>query len=112
MSRVAVEGEPKRMEEKILTQHPQGKQGVRISRAKYDAVRQAILDALAVQEPISYRDLGDAVAQHLEGSFEGSLGWYYTTVKLDLEARNEIERVPGARPQQLRRASGGAKQDD
>ena len=32
-----------------------------------------------------------------------SVGWYATTVKLDLEARGLIERVPDARPQRLRR---------
>ena len=29
-------------------------------------------------------------------------GWYLTTVKLDLEARNIIERIPNKSPQQLR----------
>jgi len=33
----------------------------------------------------------------------GSTGWYTTTVKLDLEAKGEIERVPGSTPQRLRR---------
>lgn len=33
----------------------------------------------------------------------GSVSWYTTTVKLDLEARGELERVPGSRPQRLRR---------
>jgi hypothetical protein len=32
-----------------------------------------------------------------------SVGWYVTTVKLDLEARKRIERVPGSNPQLLRR---------
>lgn len=31
----------------------------------------------------------------------GSVGWYTTTVKLDLEARGEIARVESARPQRL-----------
>jgi len=33
----------------------------------------------------------------------GSAGWYTWTVKLDLKARGFIERVPGSKPQRLRR---------
>jgi hypothetical protein len=33
----------------------------------------------------------------------GSVTWYTVTVKLDLEARGEIERVPRSRPQRVRR---------
>ena len=36
--------------------------------------------------------------------FEGaSAGWYLVTVKLDLEARGEIQRLPGSGPHRLRR---------
>ena len=96
-------------EERIMTQHPEGKQGVNISRAKYEAVREAILAALAEQEPQTFRGLQAAVEERLRGGFEGSIGWYYTTVKLDLEARGEIERVPGASPQELRRVGGSTE---
>ncbi len=41
-------------------------------------------------------------AARLPGDFEGSVGWYATTVKLDLEARGLIERMPGESPQVLR----------
>ena len=34
--------------------------------------------------------------------WDGSVSWYFTTVKLDLEARNILMRVPGTRPQQIR----------
>ena len=33
----------------------------------------------------------EAVADHLEGQMEGSIGWYAVTVKLDMEARGQIE---------------------
>ncbi|MBW3603547.1 MAG: hypothetical protein KY460_01340 [Actinobacteria bacterium] len=32
---------------------------------------------------------------------EASVGWYTTAVKLDLEAREVISRVPGSSPQLL-----------
>jgi hypothetical protein len=95
------------MDDKILTRHPDAsKQGTRISRAKYDAVRQAILDTLAVNDgTYLFRELPDAVGQRLP-DFDGSIGWYTTTVKLDLEARGEIARVPNQSPQQLTLTGG------
>jgi hypothetical protein len=92
------------VEDRIQTQHPDpDKKGVRISRTKYDAIRAAILAALAEREPEVFYELLSSVEKRLGDSFEGSIGWYYTTVKLDLEARREIERIAGTSPQQLRR---------
>ena len=34
----------------------------------------------------------------------GSVSWYATTVKLDMEVKGDIVRVPGAKPQRLRLA--------
>lgn len=90
------------MAEKIMTLHPEGKQGVNISKRKYDVVRQAILDALRARGEMTFTDLIDTVRSELAGTFEGSINWYVTTVKLDLEARGEIERIPKKRPQCLR----------
>ena len=90
------------MVEKILTLHPQGKTGVNVSRQKYDVIRQAILDVLQAQEEVTFKDLTESVRRRLEGSFDGSISWYVTTVKLDLEARTLIERIPGSSPQRLR----------
>ena len=89
------------MEEKIETLHPEGKQGVRISRQKYDAIRQAILSVLAAQGEIRFKDLPAEVEATLQTSFDGSISWYVTTVKLDLDARGLLERVPGSKPQRL-----------
>jgi len=41
----------------------------------------------------------------LQSSFDGSISWYVTTVKLDAEARGLIQRVPKSRPQRLRLAA-------
>ena len=90
-------------EEKFLTLHPEeGKQGVNISRAKYEMIRQAILNAIRSQGSISFQGLVSLIDYNLRNRFEGSIPWYVTTVKLDLEARGEIERVPGAGEQHLR----------
>lgn len=90
------------MDKRILTLHPQGKQGVNISQAKYDQVRQTLLGLLRRHKTMTFAELTQAAAQALRGKFDGSVSWYVTTVKLDLEARGEIERVAGAGPQQLR----------
>jgi hypothetical protein len=48
-------------EEKILTLNRDGKQGVNISKAKYDQVRNAILETMKSQETITMADLSKAV---------------------------------------------------
>ena len=85
-----------------MTLHPQGKAGVRISQAKYDVLRAAILSALTDEGEIAFGDLPTAVEARLPTPFDGSINWYVSTVKLDLEARNEIERIPDRNPQHLR----------
>ena len=90
------------MSETILTLHPQGKQGVNISREKYNGIKAAIFDTLQTQGPMSHTELTSQVDAALSGSFDGSIPWYVTTVKLDLEARGAIERLPNTRPEQLR----------
>ena len=89
------------MEERILTRHPQGKKGVNISKQKYDAMRAAITKTLAAGD-MTHTDLVKGVEQRLQGGFDGSVKWYVETVKLDLEARGVIERVPKTSPQLLR----------
>ncbi len=93
------------MGERIKTLHPQGKQGVNIEKEKYDTVAAAILASIQAAGVLPFSDLAAAVTSRLPANFEGSIGWYTTTVKLDLEARGRIERVPGATPQQLRLAA-------
>jgi hypothetical protein len=85
-----------------MTKHPEKKEGVNIQRDKYEQMCSAIELALKENGPQTFQALNQAVVQKLEGNFEGSIGWYYTTVKLDLEARGEIERISGSKPQTLR----------
>jgi hypothetical protein len=93
------------MEEKIMTLHPEaGKAGVNIDRQKYEMMRDIIVDIIALSGEFDFRDLPNAVGRRLNNSFDGSIGWYTTTVKLDLEARGIIERIPNSRPQRLRLA--------
>jgi uncharacterized protein (DUF2461 family) len=78
-------------EKKILTKHPLGKSGKNIDKQKYDAVRAAILSALAKKE-LTHTDLFTQLNKGLKGKFTGNISWYGETVKLDLEARKIIQR--------------------
>jgi hypothetical protein len=90
------------MDQKILTLHPQGKTGVNISKVKYDQMRATILDTLATHGEMTFKDLNDAVGAKLDGKFDGSISWYCISVKLDLEARSVLMRVPKTSPQRIR----------
>jgi hypothetical protein len=88
-------------EERILTIHPQGKTGVSISKAKYDLVRAGLLDCLKAK-PLTQEELIACVTKKLRANFEGSMKWYAEVVKLDLEAKGEIERVPSKKQETYR----------
>ena len=91
------------MADRIMTQHPEKKKGVNIQRGKYEQICAAIESVLVEDGPQTFQALNQAVNQKLDGNFDGSIGWYYTTVKLDLEARGVIicERKSG-QPQMIR----------
>lgn len=70
----------------------------------------AILRAVPEEEPgLEFRDLPDAVGDLLEPDELklkrlGSIAWYTTTVKLDLEVKGALRRVKGSSPQRLVRS--------
>ena len=92
------------MQDMVKTLHPQKKQGVNISRDKYDTIRKAIMSELRANKEMTFMKLSRAVEKEVRGKFDGSVMWYVTTVKLDLEARREVKRVPNSRPQLVRLA--------
>lgn len=92
------------MKDMIRTLHPEKKPGVNISKTKYEIIRKAILSTLHSQKEMTFMNLSRAVEKEVNGSFEGSVNWYVTTVKLDLEARGMIKRVPNSRPQLVKLA--------
>lgn len=85
-------------EEKILTLHPEGKQGVNIDLKKYQQMAEAILQVLQHEKPTS-TELTASVSDILGSGFDGSIAWYLISVKLDLEARKTIRRIPNTRPE-------------
>jgi len=87
-------------EELFLTIQPEpARQGVRIDQAKYQAVHEAITQNLRLYGSMTFTQLGALVEEQLQATFTGSVTWFYTAVKLDMEAHGEIRRVPNSRPQ-------------
>jgi hypothetical protein len=89
-------------EERILTKHPKGKDGVNILKRRYDVIKEFILETIKEYGEITYNSLSDLAVEKLNENFEGKVVWYIVTVKLDLEARNMIERIPKTSPHKLR----------
>ena len=87
------------MRDKIRTLHPEKKQGVNISKEKYEIIRDAILSIMYAQKEITFMKLTHGVEKTLNGKIEGSVTWHVTTVNLDLEARGTIKYIPHSRPQ-------------
>ncbi|MBI5566387.1 MAG: hypothetical protein HY870_15920, partial [Chloroflexi bacterium] len=72
---------------------------------KRDVIQAAILETLRRHEKLTFEDLTRSVEQKLSGKFDGSIRWYVTTVKLDLEACHVIERVKDKRREFVRLAA-------
>jgi hypothetical protein len=84
-------------DETIKTLHPQGKTGRTISKQKYDIVKEALLSVMKDTE-LTHNELFAKLDEKLKGKFDGNIGWYGETIKLDLEARQIIERT-SSKPQ-------------
>ncbi len=95
-------------EDKVLCETPTpGKQPTRIAKWKYELVRSAILAEVPDDDKgVEFNRLAELVERRIpaeELKRLGSVSWYTTTVKLDMEVNGEIKRVAGVTPQRLRR---------
>lgn len=88
--------------DKIETLHPAGKKGVNILRRRYELVRGFIEQTVRERGPLTYQRLDELANEALTDKLDGSVSWYVVTVKLDLEARGVLERVPKTSPHQVR----------
>lgn len=89
-------------EERIETLHPQGKKGVNILKRRYDLIKDYIINTIKKRREITFEDLSDLAVEELTDKFDGKVLWYIVTVKLDLEARGLIERIPKTSLHKLR----------
>ena len=79
--------------ESIQTLHPQaGKTNKKISLEKYTIIRENIVAILAESEQ-THTELMEELYSRVKDNFDGGVQWYGETVKLDLEARQIIERT-------------------
>lgn len=98
---------------RVVARNPvKGKQPRSVSAEKYEVMRKALLKAIPrTRAGVKFMDLYDTIGSlpwsKLPGG--GTLSWFLMTVKLDLEARGLIERVPHSVPQRLRRATAVRK---
>lgn len=90
-------------QERIMTLHPQGKKGVHILKRRYDLIKDFIILKIEEHKEISYQEIADLAIEELAKTFDGKVVWYIVSVKLDLEARGIIERIPNTSPHKLRR---------
>ena len=87
-----------------------GTSGFRLTTEKYNCIRKVILSHLSSsQKGLKFTELVARIRREVGDKKDlfpkaGSVMWYTKVVRLDLEKRGLIERVPGAIPQQLRRA--------
>lgn len=103
-----------RDEERVVCETPTpGKRPTRIPAWKYDLLRRAILDVVPVDGGgLAFKELPAAVSRRLSADERrrlGSVSWYTTVVKLDLEVKGELRRLDGSRPQRLVRVPTQAR---
>ncbi len=91
---------------KVICRTPTpGRKSTRIDPWKFVRVRNIILAVLSEHPAgVQFSQLPDLVTAHMsddEAGQIGSINWYTTTVKLELEVRGEIRRLSGSGPQRL-----------
>jgi len=98
------------MQNKVICRTPTpNKKPARIDKWKFDLIHITILEILPIEgNGILFKDLPNLVKEKI--SIEkleklGSLKWYFTSVKLEMEVRKEIYRVQKSSPQRLLRYS-------
>ena len=91
------------MDQRVRLKHPQGKKPISMSREKYDLLKPMVLKYLRAKGKATFSAISSAITKDFKTNrteFEGSLPWHLEWVKLDLEARMVIQRVPDTSPQE------------
>ncbi len=81
--------------DRIMLKNPNtGRDDRRIASDMYDPVKRAILTALDELGEVPFSTLGKEVERRTDADLwtDSSVGWYTTSVKLDLEARGWLAR--------------------
>jgi hypothetical protein len=67
----------------------------------WDTIKDFIVKTVKEHGDMSYEKLNDLALEQLT-DFDGKVNWYIVTVKLDLEARGILERIPKTSPHRIR----------
>lgn len=90
------------MNHKVQLKHPDGKKAIAMPKERYDLLKPAVLKLLRSRESATFNEISAAIVEDFarrKTVFKGSIPWHLEWVKLDLEARKFIKRVPGTSPQ-------------
>jgi hypothetical protein len=90
--------------DRIRLLHPEGKKGVNMVRSKYEQMHAEIVKLLDERAEVGFTEALEIIEKRLEGKFDGKIAWYYVSVKLDMEAKGELVRLPGKGLQMMRKA--------
>ena len=94
------------MENKTICRTPTlGKKPTQIDSWKFELIRKAILEIVPKSgSGILFKDLTNLVEEKIQFAKLneiGSIKWYVVSVKLEMEVRNEVYRIPKSQPQRL-----------
>ena len=97
---------PKDIEEKVTCRTPAAPGVTNIPAWKFDLLRETILKVLGTAGPegMLNKDLLAAVGAEISAddlARLGKLGWHVVTVKLELEVRGEVVRLPVKGPMRI-----------
>jgi hypothetical protein len=88
-------------EKQIITLHPSRRRGAVIQRVYYRTLRDYILSAIRAEKEIVFQHLLEDAKKIFPVEFDGNVSWYLLMVKLDLEARGEIQAFINNRQERL-----------
>jgi hypothetical protein len=92
------------VEKKIQLKHPDGKKAPSIATDTYDAICKSLIGCLTRKKKATYAAMVREVGADFKISktkFRGSLQWYVEWVRLDLEAKGTLKKIPKTSPQQF-----------
>lgn len=84
----------------MKTENITGKSGANVTPEKYYAIREAMLEILPTQgEGLTLDEMVKLIQPMVPKEiFPKGVSWYTVTVKLDLEAKGLVKRLPGSKP--------------
>jgi predicted nucleic acid-binding protein len=93
-------------EDVIITQRPDGKQGIKILKSDYDLLANLIISSLKSNEDLTIQELIDKAYNAFGSIFQSNTGWYTLAVKLDLQWKGRIKIIKKTTQHKVKRILG------